>query len=118
MPFKVVEAQKAFIFQTSEAGIPLAHVTRWGNGVWVMCCPLCGMLHEVLKGQTAGEFEPECIARVTHPTVFAAWQQKHPDAIGKSTVQLVSAAARPAVTLTPKPDIAPAPRKRQRRKAA
>lgn len=114
MPFKIVEEQQKFTFEINGAGLPLAHVTRWGNGVWVECCPLCGMLHEVLKGQTAGEFEPKCILKVTHPTVFAAWQQKHPDAIGKSMVMLVE---KTALAIVP-PAAKPTKQKTRRKQAA
>jgi hypothetical protein len=105
MPFKIVEAQKAFKFTVNGAGLPIAHVERWGKGVWVKCCPLCGLLHEVLKGQTSGEYEPRCIVRVTHPHVFAAWQKAHPEA-AKYTRVMLKIVELDDLT---KPDISPAP---------
>jgi hypothetical protein len=88
MPFKIVEKQKRFTFTVNGAGLPVAHVERWGAGVWLTCCPLCGMVHEVLKGQTSGEFDPKCIVRTTHPHVFAAWQKAHPEAARYTRVLL------------------------------
>lgn len=79
MPFKIVEEQQRFTFRVNGDGLPVAQVVRWGAGVWVKCCPLCGCLHEILKGQIEGEFEPRCILKVTHKAAYAAWVKKHPE---------------------------------------
>lgn len=89
MPFKVPVAARRFIFTLSPADLPVGKVERWGKGLWLIVCPLCGMLHDVTRlGAQATEYEPTCIVRQTHPEVYRRWLALHPLAADYTRVSL------------------------------
>lgn len=89
MPFKVPDAQQRFRFTLSPAELPVGKVERWGNGLWLIVCPLCGCLHDVTRlGDRATEYEPACIVRQTHPQVYRRWLVLHPLAADYTRVTL------------------------------
>jgi hypothetical protein len=88
MPWKIPAAQAAFKFSVNGVGLPVAQVERWGSGTWIRCCPLCGNLHETLKGQTEGVHTPRCLAREWNTAAYKAWIASHPEASQYRQVQL------------------------------
>ena len=92
MPFKLPDEQKRYRWNLSADGLPVGKVERWGNIPYLLVCPLCGMLHEIRGGSTLtiGEFEPACIVKQTHKTVYAEWIAKYPQAADYRRVTLLA----------------------------
>jgi hypothetical protein len=92
MPFKIIAEQKAFTFTLSEAALPVGKVERWGGIPYLLCCPLCGMLHEIRGGSTLtlGEYEPACIVKQTHPAAYSRWLASFPMAADYKRVSLLA----------------------------
>jgi hypothetical protein len=90
MPFKIEAEQKHFAFALSPDGLPVGTVEKWGGIPYLLCCPLCGMLHQIIGGSalTIGEYEPRCIIRQTHKTVYVDWVSKYPQAAQYTRVSL------------------------------
>lgn len=79
MPFKVEALQKVYQLDLF-GGVPVAPVTKLGAMHYVLCCPLCGCLHEVgpsvLHGSTT---TPRCVVKPPHPITVANWRKAHPE---------------------------------------
>ena len=80
MSLKLPDEQKSFVFRLSSVGVPVAEVERVGTGLWLVCCPLCGMLHDVTGQRDGVVIAPRCDLSLTHPWVYTAWLTLHPDA--------------------------------------
>ena len=91
MPFKIVEEQKAFTF-TLVNGLPVATVERWGKGLWVLCCPLCGCIHDCSAQQKqiadGGAYEPVCLLKRTHPAAYRRWVSRFPESAQYTRIRL------------------------------
>lgn len=90
MPFKIVDEQRKFKWSLS-AELPIGECEQWGSALYCLCCPLCGMLHEI-RGATAdavGEYQPHCIVKTTHKATYAEWLKKHPESADYSRVWLM-----------------------------
>ena len=89
---KIPDEQQHFIFRQSgesPGGLMVAIVVRWGQEVWIRCCPLCGMAHEVRGGPPAdGIFKPLCIVRQFIPAVHTKWTARFPEAANYRQVRL------------------------------
>jgi hypothetical protein len=89
MPFKIIAEQKRFKFELSSAGLPIADVERMGTVFWVMCCPLCGCIHDLSRQpETVGEFEPKCLLPRTHKSAYVEWVTKQPTAPAYTRISL------------------------------
>lgn len=100
MPFKMIDYQRKFKFVTTgdaPGGLPIADCILLGSARYVTVCPLCGMTHEVRRGQAIGDvFQPACIVKSTHPSVYAEWITKYPAALNYRHVTL-----KPRALITP-----------------
>lgn len=89
--------------------VPVAAVTVLNGRGWLLCCPLCGCIHETRMAQTTGAYAPDCLLRrlanmaqpVGRPAEYGAnwarvlqlWQDAHPAARAHDTVLLLDAEA-------------------------
>ena len=89
MPFKIVAEQESFKLTTASNGLPIADVIKLGSMHYAVCCPLCGMLHEVGQVITQGAiFAPKCLLKTTHPQTYAKWLKRFPDTAQYSQIVL------------------------------
>lgn len=82
MTFHIKAEQAAFKF-TLVDGLPVATVERWGNGFWIVCCPLCGYIHNLpanVRVDAIGKpFTPNCvIAKTVHRKQYHKWIDMYP----------------------------------------
>lgn len=75
-------------------GHPAATVEKWGHGYWIVCCPLCGYIHNISAavkvGTTGAVYKPNCaIAKTVHRHMYHAWQDAHPRAAQFDAVTLI-----------------------------
>lgn len=90
MTYKIDAERFSFVYRVSSAGLPVAEVERWGTGYWLICCPLCGMLHNLPANVFPAEvFEPRCQLPRTHPGSYSTWIAKFPAVAGQRTVALI-----------------------------
>lgn len=74
---------------------PVAAVEKWGNGYWIVCCPLCGYLHNIsaavkLDGTTGTTYKPNCaIAQKVHRHAYHQWLEQYPQAATCDSVKLI-----------------------------
>lgn len=89
MPFKIKTEQARFKFELSPADLPIAQVERMGTAYWVMCCPLCGCIHDLTRHPaTISEYEPRCLLPHTHKAAYVEWLTKHPTAAAYTRISL------------------------------
>lgn len=102
MPFRIPLEVSRFRW-TLDGDTPAAQVETIGNGAWVMCCPLCGLIHDVTSKANGTIWQPTCTSN--HAPVFkrirAAWVKEHPQAADYQTVRL--AYRQPAVIIEYEP---------------
>lgn len=105
MPIMSKHYRKTFKFFQVD-GVPAAETVVLAGHAWILCCPLCGCLHEVRGGQTEGAYRPDCLLRrlaampavrgvhagADWARVLALWQSAYP-AAAHDTVLLLSPAA-------------------------
>ena len=91
---KIPSEQATFKFMLDGAmpgGLPVAQIVQWGNGLWVKCCPLCGLLHEVRGGLPRNAiFEPQCIVKQLNPRLYLEWTARFPDAGHYAHIRLLN----------------------------
>lgn len=93
MTFKLPDEQAKFEFILT-GGLPTATVVQWGNATYIKVCPLCSMLHPLPSSSSAGNIHvPACTLPKTHPTIYAKWLNRFPDAANYRQVRLVEAEA-------------------------
>lgn len=106
MPIISKTYRKAFRWRETD-GAPVAAVTVLNARGWILCCPLCGCVHEVRGGQTDGTYKPACLLRAlaTMPPaprsgggadwrrLLDLWQADYPAAAAHDTLQLLDPAA-------------------------
>ena len=106
MPIMSKTYRKAFKWRELN-GLPVAEVFTLNGRGWILCCPLCGCLHETRLAQTAGAFKPDCLLRrlaampgtpgmhagANWRRVLQDWQALYPAAATHDTVLLLDAAA-------------------------
>lgn len=94
MPATSAHLQKHFKL-TIEEGLPQAAIDVIGAEQWLMCCPLCGCIHQLVGVNDKVPYAPLC---QTVPSLFkvqqAAWHKLYPDIIPYKTLQLVKATRR------------------------
>lgn len=93
MTFHIKAEQQKFTWRES-GGHPIAEVEKWGNGYWIVCCSLCGGIHNlnaaVKVGTIGSVYKPNCaIAKTVHRHMYHAWQDAHPAARNFETVTLI-----------------------------
>ena len=106
MPLKCPDYQKTYTARFDANGLPIAEFECWGGISYMLVCPCCGMLHELKRDVLPGQVvKPNCLIRVTHPTVFKAWQKLHPEAKAHTEfmLQLRGVALEPTETIISKP---------------
>ncbi len=105
MPIMSKHYRAAFKWREMD-NVPVAAVTVLNGRGWLLCCPLCGCIHETRMAQTTGTYAPDCLLRrlanmaqpVGRPAEYGAnwarvlqmWQDIHP-AAAHNTVLLMSA---------------------------
>lgn len=105
MPIMSKHYRAAFKWREMD-NVPVAAVTVLNGRGWLLCCPLCGCIHETRMAQTTGAYAPDCLLRrlantsqpVGRPAEYGAnwarvlqmWQDIHP-AAAHNTVLLMSA---------------------------
>lgn len=89
MPYKIPAAQAVFCWQLAD-DLPAGMIEQVGCSYWLMCCPLCGMLHILAATVQPGDvLAPGCILPTAHPDTYAAWLERYPEAARHQTVKLV-----------------------------
>lgn len=88
MPFSMPHEVKQYQPKQSTNGLPIADVIKLGQGLWIAVCPCCGMIHDVTGKAHESTYEPKCIIRRTHPSVYRAWIAKYPEAVDYTRVTL------------------------------
>jgi hypothetical protein len=90
MPTIAAHMQKKFKL-TIEDGMPQATVETVGTERWLMCCPLCGSMHQLQGVDESAPYTPLC---QTIPMLFKAqqliWRKEYPDAANYTNLHLVS----------------------------
>ena len=93
MPAIAANVQKHFKV-TVENGLLQATVEVNDEGHWLMCCPLCGCIHQLLGVNEAIPYTPLC---QTLPILFktqqTAWHKLYPDTVNYKSLQLVVASS-------------------------
>lgn len=93
MTFHIKAEQQKFTWRES-GGHPVADVEKWGNGLWAVCCPLCGHIHNINAAvkidSTGTTYKPNCaIAKTVHRHMYHQWQDKHTKAAQFDAVTLI-----------------------------
>jgi hypothetical protein len=88
VPYSMVSERERFTLEMdAERGQPLASVERFGDGVWVTCCPLCGCIHDVTGSGLPQAITPDCIsAPGIYRKIRAEWLKLHPEAADYHTI--------------------------------
>lgn len=89
-----IKAEQAKFTWREVGGHPVSEVEKWGNGYWIVCCSLCGGIHNlnaaVKVGTTGAVYKPNCaIAKTVHRKRYHAWQDAHPRAAQFDAVTLI-----------------------------
>lgn len=89
MPTISTYLQKKFTL-TIEDDLPQAAIEIVGTGHWLMCCPLCGSVHQIQGVDEDVPYTPTC---QTVPVLYKAqqviWQKLYPDVAPYTQLHLV-----------------------------
>lgn len=116
MPIISKTYHKAFKWREVE-GVPAAETVVLAGRAWILCCPLCGCMHEVRSGQVDGQYRPDCLLRrlarmapargagggADWPALLAQWERAYPGAAAQDTVALLSPASVEALRANQQP---------------
>lgn len=91
MPMSHSEQQKRFKL-TLYDGQPEGVVEATQGARMVMCCPLCGCIHQVMGVDMSKPYTPLC---QSNPPMFklqvSAWQKRFPEVVTFKSIHLVGA---------------------------
>jgi hypothetical protein len=91
MPTTSGSMQKQFKL-TIENGLPQAAIDTIGKDHWLLCCPLCGCMHQLQAEKAGASYIPLC---QTVPLLYKAqsiiWNKLHPDVAIYKKLHLIAA---------------------------
>jgi len=89
MPTTSTYLQKHFVL-TIEGNLPQAAIEIIGDNHWLMCCPLCGSIHQIQGVDEDVPYTPTC---QTIPILYKAqqviWRKLYPDAANYTQLHLI-----------------------------
>ncbi len=89
MPTVMHHLQKTFALVMND-DMPQATVKLVDQRDWLMCCPLCGCMHQILRIDVSQPYTPMCQSiPALYKTQQDAWRKLHPDVIKYTALRLV-----------------------------
>lgn len=111
MPFSWPHEAKKYQFKLLD-NLPAAPVVQIGAGLWVVCCPLCGCIHDVTGKPDGAPVVPICTHWRPYQQRRKTWQAEHPEVKDHAAIRLVYRTAIVEPFDAGKPAKKPKPRKR------
>lgn len=80
---------------TIENSLLQATVDTINNVRWLLCCPLCGSVHQIMQSSNDELYTPLC---QTSPALFkaqlVAWHKLYPDVVNFTSLHLMNKTAK------------------------